>query len=142
MQNSLERLLDGMATTLADEMAPALSDPYLRAQAVTAAELLRTLAPRLVWDLDAALPWAPALRTLAAEAVESVGTHELPACAALSGAVAPGLDASEHFQTAHLAALAELAAHDRLPDAINERVSALVDQDAETERALLKRARR
>jgi hypothetical protein len=141
MQNSLERLLGGMAATLADEVAPALGDPYLRSQAVAAAELLRTLAPRLVWDLDATLPWAPALRALAAEAVDALGEAELPACAALREPIAPGLDAAEQAQTAQLAALAELAGRDDLPDGMAERVSALVDQDAETERALLKRAR-
>jgi hypothetical protein len=137
MQNRLDRLLAGMATTLADEVAPALGDPYLRSQATTAAELLRTLAPRLVWDHDVTLPWAPALRELAGEAVDALGADALPACAALAG----DLPDAERFQTAHLAALAELAARQDLPDGMTERVSALVDEDAETERALLKRAR-
>src|SRR4051794_23911006 len=127
MQNSLERLLGGMAATLADEVAPAIGDPYLRSQAVTAAELLRTLAPRLVWDLDATLPWAPALRVVAEEAVDALGAAALPACAALRGDAEPGSDAAEAFQAAHLAALAELTARDDLPGGMAERVSALVD---------------
>jgi hypothetical protein len=133
MQNSLDRLFAGMAATLADEVAPALNDPYLRSQATAAAELLRTLAPRLIWDADATLPWAPGLRAVAHEAVDALGADALPACAALP-------DAPE--ANAYLAALAELAAHDELPDGMAERVRALVDEDAETNRALLKLARR
>jgi hypothetical protein len=50
MQNSLERLLDGMAAALVEVVAPGLGDdPYARGQALACAELLRNLAPRVEW---------------------------------------------------------------------------------------------
>jgi len=117
MQNSLDRLLAGIAATLADEVAPALSDPYLRAQATTAAELLRTLAPRITWDLDAVQPWAGELVSVAGDAALPVDGDP------------------EASMAAHLTVLAELAR------AGDERVAALVDAQVENERSLLRKTR-
>jgi hypothetical protein len=52
MYNSLDRLLDGMAATLRDDIAPQVDDPYVRAQAQTAAELLAHLAEHVEWRCD------------------------------------------------------------------------------------------
>jgi hypothetical protein len=52
MHNSLDRLLDGIASTLRNDIAPQLSDPYVRAQAQTAAELLAHLAEHVEWRCD------------------------------------------------------------------------------------------
>jgi hypothetical protein len=50
MHNSLDRLLSGIALSLTEVIAPALSDPYARAQALAAAEIVANLAPRITWD--------------------------------------------------------------------------------------------
>jgi hypothetical protein len=52
MYNSLDRLLDGIAATLRDDIAPQLDDPYVRAQAQAAAELLAHLAEHVEWRCD------------------------------------------------------------------------------------------
>ena len=52
MYNSLDRLLDGIAATLRDEVAPHVDDPYVRAQAHAAAELIAHLAEHVEWRCD------------------------------------------------------------------------------------------
>jgi hypothetical protein len=52
LYNSLDRLLDGIAATLRDEIAPRLPDPYARGQAHAAAELLAHLAEHVEWRCD------------------------------------------------------------------------------------------
>ena len=52
MQNSLERLFEGISTTLRDDVAPAVDDPYVRAQVMAAVELLANLAERVEWRSD------------------------------------------------------------------------------------------
>jgi hypothetical protein len=52
MYNSLDRLLDGIAVTLRDEVAPHVDDPYVRAQAHAAAELIVHLAEHVEWRCD------------------------------------------------------------------------------------------
>lgn len=49
MQNSLERILVGMAESLTAEVLPQVEDPYARAQVVSAAELLLALVDRVEW---------------------------------------------------------------------------------------------
>ena len=49
MQNSLERLYDGIATSLREDVAPAVDDPYAKAQVSAAIELLANLAVRTEW---------------------------------------------------------------------------------------------
>jgi hypothetical protein len=52
MQNSLERLFEGIATSLREDVAPAVEDPYARAQVGAAIELLANLAVRVEWRAD------------------------------------------------------------------------------------------
>ena len=52
MYNSLDRLLDGIAATLRNDIAPEVDDPYARAQAHAAAELLAHLAEHVEWRCD------------------------------------------------------------------------------------------
>ena len=52
MYNSLDRLLDGIAATLRDEVAPHVDDPYVRAQAHAAAELIAHLSEHVEWRCD------------------------------------------------------------------------------------------
>jgi hypothetical protein len=52
IQNSLERLLAGVATALREDIAPALGDEYSRSQALAGAEILEQLVPRVQWRAD------------------------------------------------------------------------------------------
>lgn len=52
MQNSLERLFEGLATSLRDTVAPNVSDPYARSQVLAAVELINNIATRVVWAAD------------------------------------------------------------------------------------------
>lgn len=56
MQNSLERLMEGMAAQLADTVAPTVADPFAKAQVMAAVELLNNLSTRIQWrTADSAL---------------------------------------------------------------------------------------
>ncbi|MEO8692389.1 MAG: hypothetical protein ABI658_02670 [Acidimicrobiales bacterium] len=83
MYNSLDRLLDGLAATLRDEVAAHVDDPYVRAQAHAAAELITHLAEHVEWrcdqlrtEIDAA---HAALRLDSAPASTITDNHELVA---------------------------------------------------------------
>ena len=52
MQNSLARIFDGIATSLRDDVVPAVEDPYARAQVTATIELLGNLAERVEWRSD------------------------------------------------------------------------------------------
>lgn len=49
MQNSLDRLFEGMASALRQDVLPHLADPYARAQVTAAIELLGNLSTRVDW---------------------------------------------------------------------------------------------
>lgn len=49
MNNSLERLLDGIVGSLRTEIIPRLDDEFARGQAYAAADLLNNLRPRIDW---------------------------------------------------------------------------------------------
>ena len=52
VQNSLERLFDGIATSLRENVAPAVEDPFAKAQVAATIELLANLAVRVEWRAD------------------------------------------------------------------------------------------
>jgi 3-dehydroquinate dehydratase len=52
VQNALERLFEGIATSLREDVSPAVQDPYARAQVSAAIELLANLAVRVEWRAD------------------------------------------------------------------------------------------
>ncbi|MGH9245409.1 MAG: hypothetical protein ACRD29_14060, partial [Acidimicrobiales bacterium] len=49
IQNSLDRIFDGIIDTLRGTVAPAVDDPYVRAQVLAVSELLGNLATRTEW---------------------------------------------------------------------------------------------
>lgn len=53
MQNSLERLFEGMTTALREDVLPAVDDVYARSQLLACVELLANLAERVEWRCDA-----------------------------------------------------------------------------------------
>lgn len=50
MNNSLERLVEGIITTLRTDVIPNVSDDYARGQAIGVIDLLNNIAPRLEWQ--------------------------------------------------------------------------------------------
>ena len=49
IQNSLDRIYEGMIDTLRDTVAPTVDDPYVKAQVLAISELLGNLATRTEW---------------------------------------------------------------------------------------------
>jgi len=49
MQNSLERIFDGLEHTLLTVLAPSLEDPYLQSQVSSVAEIIANLSTRVEW---------------------------------------------------------------------------------------------
>ena len=52
MQNSLERLFEGLAYSLRQSVLPAVDDPYARSQVSAAIELIGNLGARVQWRTD------------------------------------------------------------------------------------------
>lgn len=99
LQNSLDRLFEGMARSLHEVVVPALDDPFAEAQAVAVAELLGNLSTRVEWRCSDQLETITRVRAALSEAG-----------AALPGPVPAAGDAAALADSvrAHLAALASL----------------------------------
>jgi len=96
MQNSLERLFEGIATSLREDVAPAVEDPYARAQVTAAIELLGNLAVRVEWRADLLREEIARVRDVLATAAERPVLLDEPVPAegpALAGAHAAHLEA-------------------------------------------------
>jgi hypothetical protein len=150
IQNSLDRLLEGIAAALRADVAPALADPYARSQAVASAELVENLAQRVEWrcvDLTAVVE---RVRPLLEDACELAPAGELEAARRLVSESPPGGADNAALLRArdeHLAALAEMqawlageAGDDA--DALRERVRAAVGMQLGEELERLRAARR
>jgi hypothetical protein len=94
MQNSLERIFAALAAQLRDVVAPGLSDPYAKAQALAMVEVLGNLATRVEWRCDQ-------LREVVLGVRETLGPEAAPDPAELS---------NEQLLEARRGALAALAA--------------------------------
>jgi hypothetical protein len=75
IQNSLPRLLEGIAQSLHDAVLPNITDSFARGQALAAIELLRNLASRTMWGDDDAR--AEAQRLIDALAAPGAASDEL-----------------------------------------------------------------
>jgi hypothetical protein len=53
VQNGLDRLLDGIAVALREDVLPEVDDSFARAQLLAAGELLANLSGRVEWRCDA-----------------------------------------------------------------------------------------
>jgi hypothetical protein len=145
IQNSLERLLEGIAAALRREVAPALDDAYARSQALAAAELIENLAARVEWRCADLAAVVDSVRPILAEAVRIAPdlelAHEVLTQRAPTGDNAALLRARDR----HLAALAEL--QDRLPgagpeaDPLRERVRGAIRSQLRAELERLRTAR-
>ena len=67
IQNSLERLLAGVAAALREDIAPQLEDEFARGQALAGAEILENLVPRVQWRADDAEAVIALIRPLLAD---------------------------------------------------------------------------
>jgi hypothetical protein len=110
IQNSLARIYEGMIGTLRETVAPAVDDPYIKAQVLAMSELLGNVATRTEWrsaDLAGTVGRVRALLT-EADRVAPAGQPELATARALLAGPPPeqsdnaGLVAA---RTSHLAAL-------------------------------------
>ena len=118
MQNSLERLCDGIATSLREDVAPAIEDPYARAQVTAAIELLGNLAARVEWRSDLLREEIDHVRAVLETAAERPAVLDGPVPAG-----GPGLLAS---RDAHLDALAQA---DPADEALRELLSWQVERE-------------
>ena len=55
MNNSLNRLIDGIVIALEREIIPRVDDAYARGQAFAVMDLLRNMRPRLQWSREVTL---------------------------------------------------------------------------------------
>jgi hypothetical protein len=115
IQNSLDRLYEGMIGTLRETVAPAVTDPYVRAQVLAMSELLGNLATRTEWrgaDLAAVVDRVRGL-LVEADRLAPAGLPELIEARTILGG--PGPDANDNAalvqaRNDHLAALAGVQA--------------------------------
>jgi hypothetical protein len=77
MQNSLERLLRGVASSLLETVLPTTDDAFARSQIAAAAELLENLATRVEWRGIQLWGRCARARPLLEAAVKLAGEHEL-----------------------------------------------------------------
>lgn len=79
MNNSLDRVLDGIAEALRRDVIPRLDDEYATGQALAVIDLINNLKPRLDWAVPPLLARAEAQQTLIRELQEMlVGSPDCP----------------------------------------------------------------
>lgn len=72
MQNSLDRIFEGIARSLSEDVAPHVEDPYARSQVMAAVELVNNLATRVEWRREPLLADIAAAREVLAAAGAAV----------------------------------------------------------------------
>jgi hypothetical protein len=130
VQNSLERLFEGMARALHERVAPALEDPAALAQLRAMVELLGNLATRVTWDpIHLGHVRGRARRVI--EALATAGAPGLEPAVVVTAAPANDGRALHDEVASLLDALARgqmwLAETDEAPAALREEVDAFVD---------------
>ena len=87
MNNSLDRLLDGIAEALRRDVIPRLDDEYATGQALAVIDLINNLKPRLDWAVPPLLARAMAQQTLIEELEELLAG--LPDCPLTGQSLSP-----------------------------------------------------
>ena len=103
MQNSLDRLFDGIAISLRENVAPAVDDPFAKAQVAATIELLANLAVRVEWRADLLREEIERIRTVLETAPERPSVLDAPIpldSAGLVASRAAHLDALVHADAA------------------------------------------
>jgi hypothetical protein len=96
MNNSLNRLIDGIITALEREIIPRVDDAYARGQAFAVMDLLRNMRPRLQWSREVTLAQV-GLQEAALKRVDDLlqGQSERPPAYAPPSAASITLDTKE-----------------------------------------------
>lgn len=76
MNNSLDRLLDGICAALRRDVIPRLDDEYATGQALAVIDLINNLKPRLDWAVPPLVERARSQQALVAELDRLLGTDE------------------------------------------------------------------
>jgi hypothetical protein len=74
MQNSLQRIFDGLEHTLRTVLAPSLEDPYLQSQVSSVAEIIANLSTRVEWKSAHLLDVTERVRPVLERAAERART--------------------------------------------------------------------
>lgn len=123
MNNSIDRILDGILVTLKTEVLTRLTDEYARGQVLSAIDLLANLKPRIDWAMGPLREEVEAQSALAARIAErfAAGPERPPAppaAAAEPGATASDVERLRDRLDEHLCEVIRwLAARDALPAA-------------------------
>ena len=111
VQNGLDRLLDGIAVALREDVLPEVDDSFARSQLLAAGELLANLSGRVEWRCDALAADVEGIHELLGRPSEPLPSGNAELLAARDGALADlaevqrrGLDTPElrAFLTARL----------------------------------------
>jgi hypothetical protein len=103
VQNSLDRLFDGIAASLRENVAPVVDDPFAKAQVAATIELLANLAVRVEWRADLLLEEIERIRAVLETAPERPAVLDGPIpldSAGLLASRAAHLDALAHADPA------------------------------------------
>jgi hypothetical protein len=107
MQNSLDRLFEGMENTLRNVVAPTITDSYILSQVNSVAEIIGNLASRVEWNSTQLLEISDRVRP-----VLEAASGELPLTAAVLAGPAAAADWANadllRARDEHLAALREV----------------------------------
>lgn len=152
IQNSLERLFEGMVEALREDVLPAVGDAYARSQVLATAELLGNLATRVEWRSADLAELVAEIRTALAEADRAAppGVPELAAARRLLAGPAPDPADNEALVAAragHLSALAgaqgwaETAGHEGVRAELRRVLLRLLDGELERLRTGMYRKR-
>jgi hypothetical protein len=87
MNNSLERLVEGIIATLRTDVIPNVSDDYARGQAIGVIDLLNNIAPRLEWEHAPLLRALDARRDVIADIKRLLGEPDVASPAKADGAL-------------------------------------------------------
>ena len=142
MQNSLSRLLEGIAHALHHDILPSVEDDYARAQLTACIEILGNLEPRISWDPQVLVERAERIRaTIVGVADELPADPELAEVHALAREDADLADLAGLHRA--LGALADLQGWlgDRPGEPANGPIAELVAADLHAELGRLRTAR-
>lgn len=87
MNNSLERLVEGIIATLRNDVIPNVGDDYARGQAIGVIDLLNNIAPRLEWEHAPLLRALDARRDVIADIRQLLGDGDMASPVKVDGAL-------------------------------------------------------
>jgi hypothetical protein len=111
MQNSLERIFEGLQHTLREVVGPSISDPYLQSQISSVAEIVANLATRVEWNCAELRELSLRVRVVLEQAGRSAPDALPETTAVLAGPAPAAGDSNEALLQArdrHLLALREV----------------------------------